>query len=54
MGMATQFDDEMAVVRLDAEIFTAKIEPSWWALFGPHGGHLAAIILGSMHQAVGR
>jgi acyl-CoA thioesterase len=46
----TQFDDDTAVTRLDAETFSAKIQPSWWVAFGPNGGYLAAIILRSMYQ----
>jgi acyl-CoA thioesterase len=48
----TRFDDETAVKRLNAETFTAHIEPSWWVAFGPNGGYLAAIILRTMHQAL--
>ncbi len=50
--MATRFDDDTAVTRLDAETFTADIEPSWWVAFGPNGGYLAAIILRTMHLAL--
>ena len=52
MATTTRFDDETAVKRLDAETFTAEIEPSWWVAFGPNGGYLAAIILRTMHQAL--
>ena len=48
----TQFDEQTAVTRLDAETFTAEIEPSWWVAFGPNGGYLAAIILRTMNQAL--
>src|SRR5215472_12737962 len=52
MAMTTQFDDETAVKRLNAETFSAEIQPSWWVAFGPNGGYLAAIILRTMHQAL--
>lgn len=52
MAMTTQFDNETAVTRLDAETFTTEIDQSWWVAFGPNGGYLAAIILRTMHQAL--
>src|SRR5215472_6991166 len=52
MATTTQFDNETAVTRLDAETFTAEIAPPWWVAFGPNGGYLAAIVLRTMHQAM--
>jgi acyl-CoA thioesterase len=52
MATTTQFDDETAVSRLDAETFVTEIAPAWWVAFGPNGGYLAAIILRTMHQTL--
>jgi len=42
--MATRFERDTAIERLDDHVFGARADPAWWVARGPNGGYLAAII----------
>ena len=42
--MATRFQLDTAIERLDEHRFGARLDPAWWVARGPNGGYLAAII----------
>lgn len=51
--MASYFDQDTAVERVDANHFEARVDPRWWIVAGPNGGYVAAILLRAMIQVVG-
>jgi acyl-CoA thioesterase len=49
----TTFDDDTAVERVRAGLYSAHIDPKWWVIRGPNGGYVAAILQRAMTGAVG-
>jgi len=50
--MATRFERDTAVERLDDHLFGARLDAAWWVARGPNGGYLAAIITRALTAAV--
>ncbi len=42
--MASRFERDTAIERLDARRFGARVDAAWWVARGPNGGYLAGII----------
>jgi acyl-CoA thioesterase len=51
--MDTAFDRDTEVTPEGDGAYTAQVAPGWRAGRGPHGGYLAAILLGALIDAVG-
>lgn len=49
----TIFDEDTAVERVRADLYSARIDPKWWVIRGPNGGYVAAILQRAMTEAVG-
>lgn len=54
----TTFDRDTAVHRRDGghengTVFDAEVSPDWFAVTGPHGGYLAAMLLRALTETVG-
>lgn len=50
--MNTVFDRDIAVTPLGDGTYGANISPDWRAGVGPHGGYLAAIVLGALTHTI--
>jgi acyl-CoA thioesterase len=50
--MASEFERDTAVRRLEDGVFEAEIEKGWWIMVGPNGGYVAAILQRAMEAAV--
>jgi acyl-CoA thioesterase len=51
--MATKFERDTAVIRVDEETFDASIDEGWLVMRGPNGGYVAAIVLRALTERVG-
>ena len=49
----TIFDDDTAVERVRAHLYSARVDPKWWVIRGPNGGYIAAILQRAMTDTVG-
>ena len=50
--MATKFERDTAVTRVDDDEFDAAVDPGWLVHRGPNGGYVAAIILRALSARV--
>ncbi len=50
--MASRFERDTAIERLDDLRFGARVDPAWWVARGPNGGYLAGIITRALVAAV--
>jgi len=51
--MATRFERDTAVARVDDDAFDASIDEGWLVVRGPNGGYVAAIVLRALTERVG-
>lgn len=48
--MATDFDRDTALQRVDDATFTGRLHRRWWIVRGPNGGYLAAVMMRALQE----
>ncbi len=51
-AVATKFERDTVVTRVDDETFEASVDEGWFVMRGPNGGYVAAIVLRALTERV--